>query len=113
MAINCQNNWIGETTPAYLRNIIYDIKDGKKPKDVLDFYKVNSDERLFLEELLGLEQYHKDILIDRVMLIQQTFRGIRKIYHISKSINSINPRIIYRYYKITKEVLKDLNMFYK
>jgi hypothetical protein len=110
-AINCQNNWVGETTPKYIRSILHSIAEGEKPDKVLTLHKITEDEKMFLEDLLELETLHNDTIFDRIILIQQEFKGIQKLIEIATALKTTNIKKIIKWNKYTKSVLKELDQF--
>lgn len=107
-AINCQNNWVGETTPKYIRSIMHSIAQGEQPEKTLKLHKVTEDEKMFLENLLALETQYKDTQFDRIMLVQQEFKGIQKMVEIAMILKTANLKKIYEWNRFTKNVMKEI-----
>jgi hypothetical protein len=94
-----------EVSPLILRKFLKDIQAGVHPETAQITHNLSDDEYFIYKEMLYLEEYWNDCIMDRVIFVVENGGGLLSVM---RELGTNSLSVGYSWYKKAKIVLKEL-----
>ena len=101
----CAGKYQNETNTTILRKFIHEIGSGTHPEKAKIIYKMSNDEFLIYSELLHLEEYWHDEIMDRVLFVIEN-KG--SFFDVMKELNTKNLFVTWTWYRMAKKLINSI-----
>lgn len=102
--VNAQGEYSGECTPQQIRAYMIDITMGMHPIDSANRVGINEADYLHLENLLEMEQYWFESVLNRVLMVRV---GFGKFWKVGRELRTANPVVIWTWMREARKAEKE------